>query len=185
VDPGQYFYIEALRYLMDWTGYFKRTKPSRTLLHSTAISSPPLVTAFTSRPTAAAPGPTSTKGWETGTCGPLLSATGKCSRPPRRDYGIGRFRNYRWGRFRKSAHRSNPVEVGMSNTKNFKYSLPHESFVSLRIYDLAGRLVCSFINKKQAAGSYSIVLPVGNLRSGNYLYSFTAGEYHVQKRSLF
>jgi hypothetical protein len=75
-----------------------------------------------------------------------------------------------------------PIEAAISNNKFFRYALPDESFVSLNIFDVAGRLVCSVINKKQSTGSYSIALPIGNLRSGYYLYKFSAGEYKIQKK---
>jgi hypothetical protein len=77
---------------------------------------------------------------------------------------------------------SKTLETGLIGNKIFRYTLPRESFVSLKIYDIAGRLVCSAINKKQSGGSYSLELPIRNLRSGNYIYKFVAGEHQIQNK---
>jgi hypothetical protein len=57
-----------------------------------------------------------------------------------------------------------------------RYTLPAGSFVSVRYYDIRGRLVGSYINKTQGAGSYSLRLPLSSFCTGAYVQVFTAGE---------
>ncbi|HEX9828923.1 MAG TPA: FlgD immunoglobulin-like domain containing protein, partial [Bacteroidota bacterium] len=58
-----------------------------------------------------------------------------------------------------------------------RYSLPEQSIVNLRIYDMLGREVRALVEEKQNAGSHSLVWDgndgTGNqLASGVYVYRF-------------
>ncbi|MDD5674359.1 MAG: hypothetical protein PHC61_09355 [Chitinivibrionales bacterium] len=57
------------------------------------------------------------------------------------------------------------------------YSLPKPCFVSIKYYDLQGRIVSSFVNKYQAAGNYAFKLPVASLARNVYIQEFKAGDF--------
>lgn len=57
------------------------------------------------------------------------------------------------------------------------YSLPVESNVVLKIFDMTGKLVWEPVNTKQSAGEYRIIFEGNNFASGVYFYRFEAGNY--------
>jgi hypothetical protein len=50
------------------------------------------------------------------------------------------------------------------------YDLPRESFVSLEIFNIAGRTVASLVNEFKPAGHYQVIWNAGQIPSGIYLY---------------
>ena len=53
---------------------------------------------------------------------------------------------------------------------NINFSIPKNSFVSLKIYDMKGSLVQEIINQNLSAGEYKYDFNAGNLASGVYMY---------------
>jgi hypothetical protein len=54
------------------------------------------------------------------------------------------------------------------------YSIPHPSFVKLKIYDILGREVNNIVNEEKPAGNYKININAGTLTSGVYFYQLSA-----------
>ena len=54
------------------------------------------------------------------------------------------------------------------------YSIPDNSTVSIKIYDMTGREVRTLVNSYQAPGSYSVKFDAANLSSGIYFYVLRA-----------
>jgi endo-1,4-beta-xylanase len=69
-------------------------------------------------------------------------------------------------------------------TTNIQYNIPKTSIVSLRIYDVLGRLVQTLVNTEQKPGSYSVTFNAQNLSSGVYFYQINAGSFSVTKKLL-
>jgi hypothetical protein len=69
-------------------------------------------------------------------------------------------------------------------TTDIKYDLPKSGVVSLKIYDINGRLVKELVNQMQIAGSYRARFEASNLSSGIYFYQLTAGEFKAQNKML-
>ncbi|MGA9291504.1 MAG: hypothetical protein WBV81_02885 [Ignavibacteriaceae bacterium] len=46
------------------------------------------------------------------------------------------------------------------------YSIPKESFVIIKVYDLIGKEVGSLVNERESSGSYSVNFNAINLPSG-------------------
>jgi hypothetical protein len=65
-----------------------------------------------------------------------------------------------------------------------RYTVPGESFVSISLYDLSGRLVASLVRGRHSAGSYSIKFDASGLTSGVYVYAMRAGEFRQSKKCL-
>ncbi len=59
-------------------------------------------------------------------------------------------------------------------TTVISFSLPAESYVTLRVYDLLGREIAELINGNQVSGSYSKQFDGSKLSSGIYIYKLTA-----------
>ena len=65
----------------------------------------------------------------------------------------------------------------VSSTGLITYSLPKAGFVSLRLYNVNGRLQSEIIGQQQEAGSYSINRRQMAAAAGSYVVIFKAGEY--------
>ncbi|MGB5892981.1 MAG: T9SS type A sorting domain-containing protein [Ignavibacteriaceae bacterium] len=65
-----------------------------------------------------------------------------------------------------------------------KYSVAENTFVSLKIYDVAGSEVASIVNRVQAAGEYEINFNAGSLTSGVYIYKIQAGDFVQTKKMI-
>jgi len=65
-----------------------------------------------------------------------------------------------------------------------RYSIPANSHVKLKIYDVLGHEVKTLVDKMQPAGNYRIGFNGAELASGVYVYSLLAGKYHLTKKML-
>ena len=65
-----------------------------------------------------------------------------------------------------------------------EYTLPENSFVSLKIYNMLGQETAVLINKEQNAGHYITFWNAFNACSGVYFYKLTAGNYTQTKKML-
>lgn len=65
-----------------------------------------------------------------------------------------------------------------------KYDIPKASQVSLKVYDINGRLVKELVNQMQTAGSYTARFEAAGLSSGIYFYQLTAGNFKAQNKMM-
>ena len=65
-----------------------------------------------------------------------------------------------------------------------KYSVAENTFVSLKIYDVAGSEVTTIVNREQAAGEYEIYFNAADLTSGVYIYKLNAGSFVESKKMI-
>ena len=66
-----------------------------------------------------------------------------------------------------------------------EYSIPSESFVSLKVYDILGNEVATLVNEQQQAGVYRTDFNAANLPSGLYFARITANNFtQVVKMTL-
>ncbi len=72
-----------------------------------------------------------------------------------------------------------------SSTGQITYSLPKAAFVSLRLYNLNGRLQSEIIGQQQEAGIYSINRRQMAAAAGPYVAIFKAGEYSNKQMVCF
>ena len=63
-----------------------------------------------------------------------------------------------------------------------KYSLPSESKVILKIYDMLGKEVTTLVNSIQTPGEHIVNFNASDLPSGIYLYNITAGNFTQTKK---
>ncbi len=64
------------------------------------------------------------------------------------------------------------------------YSIPKESIVNIKVYNILGQEVRTLINQRQKPGAYKIIFDGKNLASGIYFYTIKAGEYNSVKKML-
>jgi hypothetical protein len=62
-------------------------------------------------------------------------------------------------------------------TTNIKYSITKESQVSLKVFDILGRVVETLVNAKQGANTYEVNFNASKLASGVYIYRLEAGDF--------
>ena len=63
------------------------------------------------------------------------------------------------------------------------FSIPNKSYASLKVYDITGREIRSYINSNISAGKYSVDFDGNGLSSGVYFYRLTAGDF-IQTRKM-
>lgn len=67
------------------------------------------------------------------------------------------------------------------NTK-IDFSIPKNSLVTIKIYDVLGKEVAVLVNKDFIIGSYTVDFNANTLTSGVYFYKITAGDYTETKK---
>lgn len=65
---------------------------------------------------------------------------------------------------------------------NISYSLPQGADVSLKVFDMTGRLVSVLVDEVQPAGTYQQTFDASNLSSGVYFYRLTANGLDLTRK---
>jgi hypothetical protein len=67
-------------------------------------------------------------------------------------------------------------------TTKIRYDLPHESRVTLSVFNLLGQEIVRLVDTHQSAGQYEVPFEASGLSSGVYFYRIQAGAYtHTKK----
>ncbi|MEX0845353.1 MAG: LamG-like jellyroll fold domain-containing protein, partial [Balneolaceae bacterium] len=70
-------------------------------------------------------------------------------------------------------------------TTNISFDLPSTAVISLKVYDMTGRLIITLIDGRIPAGSHQITFDASQLASGVYLYELKgAGYSNIKKLTL-
>ncbi len=64
------------------------------------------------------------------------------------------------------------------------YSIPKESNVTLKIFNILGQQVKTLVNQSQRQGTYTVTFNAASLPSGIYFYSIEAGNYNEVKKMI-
>jgi hypothetical protein len=65
-----------------------------------------------------------------------------------------------------------------------KYSVPQESFITLKIYNALGQEVAELVNETKPAGSYEVEFNAEDFSSGIYIYQMTGGDVVETKKMV-
>jgi len=86
-----------------------------------------------------------------------------------------------------SVEQLNGLPVDFSLSQNYpnpfnpstkiEYTLPEQSFVELKVYDILGNEVAQLVNEEQSAGTYRADFIANNLSSGFYVAQIRAGNF--------
>ena len=82
------------------------------------------------------------------------------------------------GQFSLSQNYPNPFNP----VTTINYNIPSKQFVTLKVYDVLGRLVTTLVNGEELAGSKTVTFDATNYASGIYFYTLTAGSYKDTKK---
>jgi len=82
--------------------------------------------------------------------------------------------------FRLAQNYPNPFNPSTS----ISYSVAEMSNVTLRVYDILGRVVATLVNDVQAPGQYNVNFDAARLASGTYIYRIEAGDFMSTKKML-
>ena len=85
-----------------------------------------------------------------------------------------------------------PIEYNLSQnypnpfnpSTTIRYSIPNQSHVVLKIYDLTGREIKILVNDIKTPGNYSVSFNASELSSGIYFYKLTAGDFVQTKKMV-
>jgi hypothetical protein len=69
-------------------------------------------------------------------------------------------------------------------TTNISFGLPVDSKVTIKIYDISGRVIRTLLNDTKAAGYYTVMFDASGLSSGTYFYKIEADKFSEVKRML-
>lgn len=69
------------------------------------------------------------------------------------------------------------------NTK-IKYSIPSQSYVQIKVYDVLGNEIATLVNEEKLSGSYTVNFDASNIPSGVYFYSLNAGNFTESKKMI-
>ena len=75
-----------------------------------------------------------------------------------------------------------PNPFNPATTINF--TLPVNTFVTLKVYDILGNEVAILENEEKEAGYYEVDFDAKGLASGIYFYNISAGEFYLTKKML-
>jgi len=65
-----------------------------------------------------------------------------------------------------------------------KFDLPIDNFVSIKVYDVLGKVVYTLVNEFKQAGRYSVSFNGSNISSGIYYYKITAGNFEQVRKMI-
>ncbi|RMD49615.1 MAG: T9SS C-terminal target domain-containing protein [Ignavibacteria bacterium] len=65
-----------------------------------------------------------------------------------------------------------------------KYSVPSESFVTLKVYDLLGNEISTLVSQRQSPGKYKVDFDGEKLSSGIYFYTMKSGNFIDTKKMI-
>ncbi|MCX8010497.1 MAG: serine hydrolase [Ignavibacteria bacterium] len=80
--------------------------------------------------------------------------------------------------FGEAIHSDNP-------STTIKFSTPKSAFITLKVYDILGREVGTFVNEEKQPGIHEIKLNELKLSNGVYFYKLTAGDYFSIKKMSY
>jgi len=65
-----------------------------------------------------------------------------------------------------------------------EFSIPEQSKVTLKIFDVLGREVATLVNEQKNAGNYQVNFDASNLASGLYIYTIKAGNFTSSRKMM-
>jgi hypothetical protein len=69
-------------------------------------------------------------------------------------------------------------------TTTIKYSVPKQSYVTIKIFDALGREVTTLLNEEKSVGNYSIEFNASSFPSGIYFYRMQAENFMETKKLI-
>jgi hypothetical protein len=67
---------------------------------------------------------------------------------------------------------------------NIKFAIPKEGYATLKVYDITGKLVATYLEGTVKAGYYNAEVTSNELSSGVYFYTLTSGDFKDTKKMV-
>jgi len=67
---------------------------------------------------------------------------------------------------------------------NIRYTLPKNSFVSLKVYDVLGKEIATLVNESLSPGTYEATFDAAKYSSGIYFYKLTTNDFSDVKKMV-
>ncbi|MFA5403737.1 MAG: Omp28-related outer membrane protein [Ignavibacteria bacterium] len=67
---------------------------------------------------------------------------------------------------------------------NIRFNVIKDGFTTLKVYDISGKEVVTYLNQFIKAGQYNVDFNGANLSSGVYFYNLTSGDYSDTKKMI-
>jgi len=65
-----------------------------------------------------------------------------------------------------------------------KYSIKNDNFVTIKVYDVLGKVVATLVNENKQAGFYKVSFDASNLSSGVYFYTIKTNDFIDRKKMI-
>ncbi len=78
----------------------------------------------------------------------------------------------------------NPFPTPSNPATVIKYQVPHEEFVTFKLYDILGNEIRTYVNGIQKGGKYEVQINASELASGVYIYQLSIGNFSSVKKML-
>ncbi|HKI78174.1 MAG TPA: discoidin domain-containing protein [Ignavibacteriaceae bacterium] len=69
-------------------------------------------------------------------------------------------------------------------TTNIRFSIPQESFVTLKVYDILGNEIATLVNERKPRGTYNVKFNASNLASGIYFCRIQASNFISTRKMI-
>jgi photosystem II stability/assembly factor-like uncharacterized protein len=69
-------------------------------------------------------------------------------------------------------------------TTTIEYSIPKQSHITIKVYDLLGREITTLVNEEKSPGSYEVKFNGSSFTSGVYLFRMQAGSFSQTKKFM-
>ncbi len=94
--------------------------------------------------------------------------------------GIKKFNNTVPGKYTLDQNYPNPFNPSTI----IRYSVPKQSMVTLKIFNLLGQEVATLVNAEQISGTYEVNFNASRFASGIYFYQLKAGQFNAIKKMI-
>ncbi len=69
-----------------------------------------------------------------------------------------------------------------TSSTTISYSLPNATSLSIKLYDISGKVVTTLANGRYQAGASSVTLQASGLARGIYILKFESGSYNTTRK---
>lgn len=83
--------------------------------------------------------------------------------------------------YKLSQNYPNPFNPSTS----IKFAIPKSGFVTLRVYDILGRVITELVNQYKQEGTYIVDFDASSLTSGMYFYKLEVNDFVAVKKMVF
>jgi len=77
-----------------------------------------------------------------------------------------------------------PLSAPQAPVQAVSYTLPGDAAVRLQVFNIAGRLIDTVVDRTESAGSHVVTWDASRFPSGVYFYKYQAGDFHETRKVM-